>query len=196
MEYTKILKKDPVMRALIKSHGYIPLSSKPNAIVQLYCAVVGQQLSTKAAAAIKKRFLDYYTKDPSPEQILNTPVADLRTLGLSNAKATYIHNIATFTLDNKLTHQKLKKLTDNEIITLLTQIKGIGQWTVEMLLMFTLERENVFPIDDLGIQKAMIQHYEITETNKRTLKKIMTEISESWHPYKTYASLHLWESLK
>lgn len=184
------------MRALIKSHGYIPLSSKPNAIVQLYCAVVGQQLSTKAATAIKKRFLDYYTKDPSPEQILSTSVADLRTLGLSNAKANYIHNIATFVLDNKLTHKKLKTLADSEIITLLTQIKGIGQWTVEMLLMFTLERENIFPVDDLGIQKAMILNYEIKAHNKQTLKKRMIEISESWAPYKTYASLHLWESLK
>jgi DNA-3-methyladenine glycosylase II len=111
---------------------------------------------------------------------------------LSNAKAGYVHNVARFVAENGLDDQKLASWSDEEIISHLTSIKGVGRWTVEMLLMFTLGREDVFSLHDLGIQQAMARLYRLEKLEKKALLKKMQSISDKWKPYRTYACLHLW----
>lgn len=196
MTYSKVLCKDPVLRKLIKKHGTIALDPKKNFYLHLCNSIVGQQLSTKVARVIRERFAGlYHDKFPSPEQILGTPVTTMRGIGFSNAKASYVHNVARFAMDQGMDDKKLKKMGDEEIIEYLTPIKGVGRWTVEMLLMFTMGREDVFAVDDLGIQNAMCMHYDIEKSNKKSMKARMLEISSAWAPYRTYACLHLWRSL-
>ncbi|MEJ7678894.1 MAG: hypothetical protein WKG06_13765 [Segetibacter sp.] len=114
-----------------------------------------------------------YTKAKNPNQIqvLDTPFETLRNIGLSNAKVNYVKNVAAFCIENAITDTKLMSLANEEIIDLLTQIKGVGKWTVEMLLMFTLGREDVFAVDDLGIQQAMIKVYKLSTDDKKVLKE-------------------------
>lgn len=142
---------------------------------------------------IYHRFLDLFGgEEPLPQQIVVTPFEKLRAIGLSNAKTQYVLNVAQFAIDNNLADKKLKKMSDEEIIELLTQIKGVGKWTVEMLLMFTLGREDVFSADDYGIQSAMKKIYKLDDTNKKELRDKMLKISAKWSPYRTYACMHLW----
>src|SRR5258706_506278 len=116
---------------------------------------MNQQLSTKVAKGIFKRFLNMYKgKEPKQQHVLDTPAPVLRAIGLSNAKVSYVHNVAVFCIEHKITDKKLLAMSNDEIIDLLVQIKGVGKWSVEMLLMFTLGREDVFAVDDLGIQQA------------------------------------------
>jgi DNA-3-methyladenine glycosylase II len=157
-------------------------------------SIMSQQLSTKVAQVIYKRFLLIYgSKEPKPQQVLDTPFDVLRNIGLSNAKVNYVQNVASFCIENKINDTKLLKMSNEEIIELLTQIKGVGQWTVEMLLMFTLGREDVFAVDDLGIQNAMVKLYNLDTSNKKDLKQKMIKLSEKWSPYRTYACMHLWK---
>lgn len=192
MEYIKHLRKDPKLATILdgpvhelKLHKNIPL--------RLMASIMSQQLSTKVAKVIFHRFLALYNgKEPKPQQVLNTPFETLRGIGLSNAKVTYVQNVAQFCIDYKITDTKLQKMENEEVIELLTQIKGVGKWTVEMLLMFSLGREDVFAVDDLGIQQAMCKLYKISAADKKKMKTRMLKISTAWSPYRTYACLHLW----
>jgi DNA-3-methyladenine glycosylase II len=105
----------------------------------------------------------------------------------------YVQNVAQFFMDNKITDKQLYKMQPEEVIELLTQIKGVGRWTVEMLLMFSLGHEDVFAVDDLGIQQAMIRLFKMKYTTKKELHTKMIAKSKAWSPYKTYACLHLWK---
>jgi DNA-3-methyladenine glycosylase II len=154
---------------------------------------MSQQLSTKVAKVIYHRFLELYGGDePTPQQIVETPFDQLRTIGLSNAKTQYVLNVARFAIDNDLSDKRLRKMGDEEIIELLTQIKGVGRWTVEMLLMFTLGREDLFAVDDYGIQMAMKKLYKLDDSNKKEFKEKMANIARKWAPYRTFACLLLW----
>ena len=196
MKYTQHLGKDPVLNALITEHGIIEIEPKKNYYLHLCYSILGQQLSTKVARVIRQRFVDLYGgKFPSPEQILDTPATTFRGIGFSNAKASYVHNVAKFALEQGMDDKKLNKMTNEEVIEYLTPIKGVGSWTVEMLLMFTMGREDVFAVDDLGIQNAMCALYRIRKTDKKKMKLKMQKISTAWSPYRTYACLHLWRSL-
>jgi DNA-3-methyladenine glycosylase II len=124
--------------------------------------------------------------------ILKKTVEDYRAIGFSYSKASYVHNVAAFCQEHTITDALLHSLSNDEIIALLTQIKGVGKWTVEMLLMFSLKRENVFAVDDLGIQQAMCKLYKIDATDKKAMKEKMLKIAAKWQPYQTYACLHLW----
>ena len=155
---------------------------------------MSQQLSTKVAAVIYKRFLALYDgKEPKVDAVLATPNEALRAIGLSNAKVGYIKNVAQFCIEHGITDRKLATMSNESIIELLVQIKGVGKWTVEMLLMFSLQREDVFAVDDLAIQQAMIKLYKLDTSNRKQLKEKMIQISNKWSPYKTYACLHLWK---
>jgi DNA-3-methyladenine glycosylase II len=194
--YGKILSKDPVLKKLIKKHGTVEIAPRKNYYLHLCNSIVGQQLSTKVAKVIRERFAGLYDgKFPTPQQILDTPVTSMRAIGFSNAKASYVHNVARFAIEHGMDDKKLKKMTDEEVIEYLIPIKGVGRWTVEMLLMFTLGREDVFAVDDLGIQNAMCALYKINKADKKKMKAKMLEISSCWTPYRTYACLHLWKSL-
>ena len=154
---------------------------------------MSQQLSTKVADVIYKRFIGLYGgKEPLPQQILDTPSETLRGIGLSNAKVSYVKNVAQFELDFGMDAKKLGKMSNEEVIEYLITIKGVGRWTVEMLLMFALGREDVFAVDDLGIQNAMIKLYKLGKEDKKKLKEEMIRLSGKWTPYRTYACIHLW----
>src|ERR1051326_7514313 len=169
------------------------LRTHKNVMLTLIGSIMSQQLSTKVADVIHKRFLALYDgKEPTPQQILDTPLTTLRSIGLSNAKTNYVHNVARFCIEHKLTDKKLMAMTNDEVIELLTQIKGVGRWTVEMLLMFTLGREDVFAIDDMGLQQSMIKLYKLDPSDKKQLREKLTKISLKWSPYRTYACLYLW----
>jgi DNA-3-methyladenine glycosylase II len=192
MEYIAHLQKDKKLTRTIGNEVH-ELELHPNIPVCIMASIISQQLSTKVAKVIFKRFLELYKgKEPKPQQVLDTPAETLRSIGLSNAKVSYVHNVAAFCIEHKITDKKLLSMTNEEIIDLLIQIKGIGRWSVEMLLMFTLGREDVFAVDDLGIQQAMTKLYKLDASDKKGMKEKMLKLSAKWSPYRTYACLHLW----
>lgn len=191
--YKEHLSKDKKLKKLIDVHGSVALKKRKNMYHYLCASIISQQLSTKVAAIIYQRFVDLYNgKEPLPQQILDTPYETLRAIGLSHAKTGYIKNVALFEQEKGMDIKKLQSMADKEVIEYLTQIKGVGRWTVEMLLMFALGREDVFAVDDLGIQQAMVQVYKIDTEDKKEIKEKMKKISSRWKPYRTYACLHLW----
>lgn len=192
MHYKKHLYKDIKLAKIINDEEHV-LETHSNIALRLTASIISQQLSTKVAKIIYERFLNLYNKrDPKPQQIIDTSNEALRAIGLSNAKVQYVKNVASFCLEHNITDKKLHSLSDKEIIELLTQIKGVGSWTVEMLLMFSLGREDVFAVDDLGIQQAMTKLYKIDVADKKAMKQKMVSIANKWSPYRTYACLHLW----
>jgi DNA-3-methyladenine glycosylase II len=192
MNYVEHLQKDKKLARAIGEEVH-ELKLHPNIPVRMMASIMSQQLSTQVAKVIFKRFLELYKgKEPKPQQVLDTPATTLRSIGLSNAKVSYVHNVAAFCIEHKITDKKLLAMSNEEIIDLLVQIKGIGKWSVEMLLMFTLGREDVFAVDDLGIQQAMTKLYKLDATDKKGMKEKMLKLSAKWSPYRTYACLHLW----
>ncbi len=192
-EYTLHLSKDKKLKKLIEQNGVFKLRKQKNVCTWLCASIMSQQLSVKVADVIYRRFLNLYQgSEPTPEQIVATPPETLRSIGLSNAKVSYVLNVARFTLEQGMDHRKLHKMDDEEVIEYLTQIKGVGRWTVEMLLIFALSREDVFAIDDLGIQNAMIALYKLDRTDKKQFRQDMLRIAKKWSPYRSYACMYLW----
>jgi DNA-3-methyladenine glycosylase II len=184
------LNRDKRLAELIKTIELPQSNPDGDVYFALTRSIVSQQLSTKAAATIYGRFLDLFdNRYPDIETVLNFSIEELRAVGLSRQKASYIQNVATF-FQRKAAVDWLK-LSDDEIIDQLTEIKGVGKWTVEMILIFTLERLDVLPLGDLAIRNRMIQLYEVTITG-RALKPELTEIAESWRPYRSVACQYLW----
>lgn len=193
MHYISHLSKDKKLKRLVESGTPHQLKKRKNICTYLCASIMSQQLSTKVADVIYKRFLSIYNgKEPTPRQIIDTPFEQLRGIGLSNAKVNYVKNVAQFETDFGMDSKKLQKMDNEEVIAYLTQIKGVGRWTTEMLLMFALGREDVFAVDDLGIQNAMISLYKLDNSDKKKLKEDLLRISQKWSPYRTYACLHLW----
>jgi len=192
MHYILHLSKDKRLKKLIDAHEPMKLSKRKKVYMHLCGSIMSQQLSTKVADIIHKRFLALYEGEPTPQQILETPAETLRAIGLSNAKTNYVQNVARFAIEQGMEYKHLNKMENEEVIEYLTQIKGVGRWTTEMLLMFTLGREDVFAVDDLGIQNAMIKLYKLDRSNKKQLREDLMRISKKWSPYRTYACLHLW----
>ena len=194
MDYISHLSKDKKLAKIINGAEPLQLRFHKNICLRLCASIMSQQLSTKVAKVIYHRFLELFDgEEPTPQQIIATPFEKLRGVGLSNSKTQYVLNVAQFAIDHKLTDKKLKKMENEDIIELLTQIKGVGRWTVEMLLMFTLGREDVFAPDDYGMQVAMKKLYKLDDSNKKEFKKKMQKIAAKWSPYRTYACLHLWQ---
>lgn len=193
MEYIKHLLKDKKL-AKIMEEELPSLKKQKNIPLRLIASILSQQLSTKVAAVIYKRFLLLYgEKEPTPMQVWQTPNESLRAIGMSNAKVGYVKNVAEFCIEHSISDKVLAKMNDEEIIQQLVTIKGVGKWTVEMLLMFSLGRENVFAVDDLGIQQAMIKLYKLNPPNKKALTEKMLQLSAKWSPYRTYACMYLWK---
>jgi DNA-3-methyladenine glycosylase II len=193
MEHVLHLSKDKKFKKIIELQEPFVLQPRKKIYLQLCKSIISQQLSTKVAAVIYKRFLDLFgKKEPSAKQILDTPVEKFRSIGFSNAKASYIHNVCKFFVEHNLTDAKISRMSNEEVIDLLTQIKGVGRWTVEMILMFTLGREDVFAVDDLGIQQSITKLYKLDSSDKKLMKEKMLQISSKWSPYRTYACRYLW----
>lgn len=194
MHYVEHLSKDKKLAPVIKEHGAFKLKKRKNLHLTMAGSIMSQQLSTKVAATFHKRFLNLFETDkPTPHQIAVVPFETLRAIGLSNQKTQYILNIADFFICEEDAEKKIKKMNNEDVIAYLTQIKGVGKWTTEMLLMFTLGRENVFPIDDYGIQMAMKKLYRLDESNKKIFREKINKIASKWEPYQTYACMHLWQ---
>ena len=192
--YFEHLSKDKKLLPLLKTLDPYLLKKRKNICLRLCASIMSQQLSTKVAEVIFKRFLELYGgTEPTPQQIIDTPFDKLRGIGLSNAKVSYVQNVATYLLEHKADDKKFSKMSNEEVIDFLTPIKGVGRWTVEMLLMFTLGREDVFAADDLGIQQSMAKIYKLDMTDKKGLKEKMLKISAKWSPYRTYACFYLWK---
>ncbi|MCK5639066.1 MAG: DNA-3-methyladenine glycosylase 2 family protein [Flavobacteriaceae bacterium] len=193
-EILQYLEKDIVLHEAIQK---LDIEVKPEFNIDVYFAllqsIVSQQLSTKVARIIFNRLTDLFVDGyPKAEQLLITEHKVLRSIGLSNNKVNYVKNVAEFSLQNNITFDYLLLKTDNEIIEYLTQIKGVGKWTVQMILMFPMDRPNVFPVDDLGIQNGMKDLYQVN-LEKKELKLKLIEIAQKWHPYKTLASKYIWK---
>ncbi len=188
------LAKDKKFAPLLHTVDPYELEKRKNVCLRLCASIMSQQLSTRVAEVIFKRFLDLYGgEEPTPQQIVDTPFDKLRTIGLSNAKVNYVQNVAKYVIEHKATDKMLDKMSNEEVIEFLTLIKGVGKWTVEMLLMFTLGREDVFAVDDLGIQQAMAKIYKLDLTDKKATREKMLKISAKWAPYRTYACFYLWK---
>lgn len=193
MEHIIHLGQDKKLKTVIDLQEPYVLQKRNQVWLHLCGSIMSQQLSTKVADVIHQRFLKLYPrKKPTIDLVLDTPFETLRGVGLSNAKTNYVRNVCTFFKEEKLTDAKLHSMSNEELIAYLTQIKGVGQWTVEMLLMFTFGREDVFALDDLGIQQSMIKLYKIKHSNKKELRDKMIKLSKKWSPYRTYACRYLW----
>ena len=186
------LSKDPIMAKVVAGTPLEMRHAPHDPYFSLIRAIVFQQLSGKAAETIHNRFLSLFEGGyPHPDQLMNMEMETLRSAGLSRQKGTYVQNVAAFFEEHKLLEKDWETLTDEYLLKTRTQIKGVGQWTVEMLLMFTLNRPDILPVDDLGIQQAIQRLYGVEEKGKQ-LQRRMLEIAEPWRPYRTYASLYLW----
>lgn len=191
--YKKFLRKDPLFRPFLENEIFLPKKSR-NITMSLVWSILSQQLSIKVAKVMHQRFLDIFNgKFPQPEEILARPQAEIKGIGISERKASYIHNVAEFIAHHEVTPAKLNKMSDEEIISFLTEIKGVGRWTVEMLLIFGLGREDVFALDDLGIQKGMIELFDLHDLDKKELRLKMEELSHRWSPYRSYVCLYMWK---
>ncbi len=188
------LSKDARLRKILIDAEPISTKKEKDLYFSLLRAIVGQQLSVKAAATIWQRFLELFPdKYPEPELIFATTDAQMRAAGLSFQKAGYIRNIAEFSKNQGLDHKKLDAMDDDALVEYLVQIKGVGRWTVDMLLMFSLGREDVFPVDDLGIQNGMMALYGLKPGNKKELYALMRKRAEKWRPYRSLACMYIWQ---
>ena len=189
----KTLKQDCILSQVIEQIGECRLNQAQQTGDLLYClsrAIIYQQLSGKAASAIHHRFLQLYDY-LTPIDILNTPDEVLRSVGISRPKITYLKDLAQ-RAEELPNINTLQTMDDETIIKTLTVVKGIGVWTVQMLLMFRLHRWDVLPLDDLGIRNAIRNVYNLPELPN---KKIIEQIAQPWQPYRSIACWYLWRSL-
>ena len=183
--------RDPIMKQLIDKHKGLALGSRGDAFQTLARAIVGQQISVKAAQSVWDRFAATHSA-VAPAVIAASNTECLRSCGLSGQKSGYILDLAARFADGRLQPVQWTKLDDEALVTELTQVKGIGRWTAEMFMIFNLTRPNVFPLADLGVQKAITLHYN--RNRKLTLAR-MQRIGDTWAPWRSVATWYLWRSL-
>ncbi|MFL3014297.1 MAG: DNA-3-methyladenine glycosylase family protein [Candidatus Neomarinimicrobiota bacterium] len=186
---------DPHLVKLFDNVEVNPLNPEKNYFKALVRSIVYQQLSGSAAKTIFNRFKSIYSNDrfPSPKEILETDIETLRASGLSYNKSRYILNISQAFFEAPNTYDNLFKMNDNDIIDLLTKVKGVGLWTAQMFLMFTLNRPDIFPATDLAMQKGYQSYFRLSDLPK---PNEMTKRSEMWIPYRTTVSLYFWAVLE
>lgn len=191
----KRLQKDPVLARIIAAVGPLDITVTDNHFYTLVDCVASQQLSGKASETILGRLKALYTTHnyPTPEDILATPEDVLRSVGFSWSKIRYLKDLARNFREGIVNPAEFDDLSDQEVIDRLVIVKGIGKWTAEIFLMVSLQRPDVLPADDLGIQKAVRQAYNLADWPKP--QKVL-EIGEHWRPYRTLASRYLWKSLE
>lgn len=189
------LKVDPILYKLafdFSDPDLFKTNPEEDYFLSLCQSIVNQQLSTLAAATIWKRFIAIFPDaTPDPYLLLDIEIEQLRSVGLSQAKCTYLHSVAEAFTRKTIEFNNLETLDDQEIITQLTQIKGVGVWTAEMFLIFTLDRPDVFSLGDRGLMRAIEKAYGVDTTNKQVVEEIILP----WSPYRSYAAKILWRSL-
>jgi DNA-3-methyladenine glycosylase II len=190
-------RRDPVLRRVIDAVGPLDVSRwtklRPkDPYGSLLRSIVGQQLSVSAANSIFGRLKDANGgRSPSPQQLLLMRPAKLRACGLSGAKVEYVRDLARHVLSGELDLPRLRRLEDEDVREAITAVKGLGRWTADMFLIFHLRREDVLPVGDLGLRRAVERAYEVTDPKPAELERI----AEPWRPYRSMASLYLWSSL-
>lgn len=185
---------DPVLAEVVEAVGpcRIDEARRDRPFPALIESILHQQLSMKAAATIHRRFLALYDgRPPSPRELLDTPESDLRAAGLSRQKVGYLRDLAERVAAGSLSMSRLPDLDDEEVIDVLTEVKGVGRWTAEMFLMFRLGRADVLPVGDLGLRDAVRRVYGLDE---RPGPEEMRRIAEPWRPYRSIACWYLWRS--
>ena len=190
-----LCKNDKILCRIIKNEAKCNLKPSRTYYRSLLNAIIGQQLSMHAARAIAKRFYAYFDGVPAPSDIIAEPHEKLRELGLSNAKVRYVKDLAEKIENRQIKLTGLKNKSNDEIIAELTQVKGIGLWSVHMFLMFSLARLDILPVGDLGIKKAIMLNYGLKKLPDE--KKIANIARKNkWNPYESVASWYLWKSLE
>jgi DNA-3-methyladenine glycosylase II len=183
------------MLELINQFGVITVLSSKDIFTSLVYSIIEQQLSGKAAQTIYTRFLNLFPNQKyTPDQILALDLSQLRSIGTSWAKARSLHDLSQKIIDKIITLENLPKMSDDEVFNHLIQVKGIGPWSAQMQLMFTLNRPDILPLEDVGIQNAFVKLYGLNRKHK-TLKSKMLKIASAWCPYRTLACRYLWASL-
>ncbi len=186
--------KDEKLKPIMQGLRLEEVVISQNIYVALLRSIIYQQLSGKAASTIHGRFLDLFDEQyPDAQTILQFDIEALRSAGLSKQKASYIQNVAKFNLEHDIENRNWEDWENQDLTKHLTQIKGVGKWTVQMILMFSLNRLDVFPDDDLGIQQGMARLYNIQYNNKKELKRKMNTIAEVWKPYRSIAARYIWK---
>ncbi|NDF12635.1 MAG: DNA-3-methyladenine glycosylase 2 family protein [Proteobacteria bacterium] len=183
-----LAKADPVMKSIIDTYKGEALTTRGDPFYSLTRAIVGQQISVKAAESVWKR-VEAELKTVNPKTILKKSDEQLRACGLSRSKVIYLKSLADHFHTKKCDHAFFDAMEDHEIIAELTEIKGIGRWSAEMFLIFCLMRPDVFPVADIGVQKAIQRHYTVKDLKK------LEKHAEQWKPYRTVATWYLWRSL-
>jgi DNA-3-methyladenine glycosylase II len=192
-EAVGFLRQDSNLAKIIEYVGDYQIKKRNNHFAVLVESIISQQLASAAAEAIFARFKKLYPKFPTASQILDTKDIKLRSAGLSGMKIEYLKDLAQKIEDGKLKIRSLSKMTDDEIIEHLTQVKGIGRWTAEMFLIFSLGRLDVLPIGDLGLRKGVQMAFSLSELPK---PKEVEKIGMRWKPYRSVATWYLWKSLQ
>lgn len=186
---------DARMAALIDTYPAPKFEKHENYYHELVDNIISQQLSVKAARTIEGRFKDLFAGElPSPEQILEKDIEELRAVGLSRPKARYIQDLATKVIDGTVAFDNIDSLSNDEIIAELTKVKGIGVWTVHMFLMFCMRRLDVLPTGDLGIRNGIAKLYDLDHTPTEREVELIAE-QNGWSPYESVASRYIWLSL-
>ncbi len=191
----ELAERDPVMAALIAKYG--PYTVKPHTDYywELVDGIISQQLSIKAARTIEQRFLALFDgKVPTADQLLTRTPEELRAVGMSNAKANYVLDLAAHIADGRLIPDALPKLSNDDVIKELTAVKGIGTWTAHMFLLFALGRLDILPIGDLGLRSGIQKAYGLDHLPTPTeITKLAEE--RNWKPYESIATWYIWQSL-
>src|SRR5699024_4682291 len=190
-EIEHLKENDLVLGRAIDEIGRVKRSVEPDIFSSLISSIIGQQISNQAALTVKMRFLKLI-REITPENIVNTELKDIQQCGMTMRKAEYIKGLAESVMYKEIDFKALKKLSDKEVINKLTQLKGVGEWTAEMLLIHSLQRPNVISYHDLAIRRGMKRLYQMKELPKETFNRY----KENYHPYATTASLYLWEMSK
>jgi DNA-3-methyladenine glycosylase II len=188
----RFLKKDPDLAKIIGQVGGYEISLMTNPYESLIEAIITQQLSGKAAESISKKFRKLFGRFPKPADVLMMSDTDLRSAGLSAMKIKYIKDLSKKIESKELKLRSLKNMTDEEVILQLTKVKGIGRWTAEMFLIFSLGRLDILPVGDLGLKKGIQRLYSMADLPE---KDEIEELAEKWRPYRTVATWYIWKSL-
>jgi DNA-3-methyladenine glycosylase II len=183
------LREDPTMARLIDRHGPLTVEPAGDEFARLCTSIVNQQLSTASAAAIHERFVDVLGADPTPDRVLAADEGALREAGLSGTKVEYLREAAAAFRDDDLTRQGLGDAGDEAVVDALTEIRGVGEWTARMYLIFALGREDVLPLGDLAVRKGIERVYNDGDELTRAE---MREIGDAWRPYRSYGTRYVW----
>jgi DNA-3-methyladenine glycosylase II len=186
-----LARRDPVMAAIMRRHPKVFMMRRGEPFMTLARAIVGQQISVKAAQSVWDR-LTACVVDMTPAGVLSRPRPELRACGLSDRKTEYIADLAQHFADGRIHVHRWPQMSDEQIIAELVEVRGIGRWTAEMFLMFNLLRPDVFPLDDLGLQKGIrLAYYKRRKVSLGTMRRL----GETWRPWRSVATWYLWRSL-